>query len=188
MHAIVGLGNPGGEYDRTRHNIGFEVVRALADAHDITIGDIPARGPAVTGTGRIGDEHVVLAMPLTMMNASGVAVVRLCHIHDLEPSDLIVIVDDLNLDLGQLRLRRGGSTGGHNGLKSINEKLETKEYPRLRIGIGGPPGGMDARDWVLSEFTPEERKAADEAVKRARACVEMVLSDGIEAAMNEFNS
>jgi len=186
MWGIIGLGNPGGEYDRTRHNIGFEVIHALAAAHKIKIGR--PRAAAVAGTGRIGDERVVLAMPLTMMNASGVAALRLCHIHDLEPSDLIVIVDDLNLELGQLRLRRGGSAGGHNGLKSINEKLATKNYPRLRIGIGGPPGGMDARDWVLSDFAPDEREEVEEAVKRARACVEMAVTDSIEAAMNEFNS
>jgi PTH1 family peptidyl-tRNA hydrolase len=186
MWGIVGLGNPGGQYDRTRHNIGFEVIDALAAAHDITIGR--PRAAAVAGTGRIADERVVLAMPLTMMNASGVAVVRLCNMHELDPPDLIVIVDDLNLDLGQLRLRRGGSAGGHNGLRSINEKLGTKEYPRLRIGIGSPPGGMDAREWVLSEFAPDEREAVEEAVERARECVETAVSDGIEAAMNEFNS
>lgn len=186
MWGIIGLGNPGGEYDRTRHNIGFEVIHSLAGAHDIKIGR--PRAAAVAGSGRIGDECVVLAMPLTMMNASGVAVVRLCHLYDLEPADLIVIVDDLNLDLGQLRLRRGGSAGGHNGLKSINEKLGTKDYPRLRIGIGSPPGGVSARDWVLSEFAPDEREAADEAVKRATACIEMAVTEGIEAAMNEFNS
>lgn len=186
MWGIIGLGNPGGEYDRTRHNVGFEVIHALADAHGIKLAR--PRAAAIAGTGRIDAQPVVLAMPLTMMNASGVAVLRLCHIYDLEPSNLIVIVDDLNLDLGRLRLRRGGSAGGHNGLKSINEKLGTKDYPRLRIGIGAPQGGMGARDWVLSEFAPEEREAADEAVKRARACVEMIVTDGIEAAMNEFNS
>jgi len=186
MWGIIGLGNPGGEYDRTRHNIGFEVIHALASAHRIKIGR--ARAAALAGTGTIADKAVVLGMPLTMMNASGAAVVRLCHIHELEPADLIVIVDDLNLELGKLRLRRGGSAGGHNGLKSINEKLMTKDYPRLRIGIGRPQGGMDTRDWVLSEFTSDEREAADEAVKRARECVEMVVTDGIEAAMNAFNS
>lgn len=186
MWGIIGLGNPGGEYDRTRHNIGFEVIHALAAAHDVRIGR--PRAAAVAGTGRIGDERVVLAMPLTMMNASGVAAVRLCNIYELTPSDLIVIVDDMNLDLGRLRLRRGGSAGGHNGLRSINEKLGTKEYPRLRVGIGGPPAGMNARDWVLSEFARDEHEAVEEAIKRACACVETVVTDGIESAMNEFNS
>ncbi|MBD3293345.1 MAG: aminoacyl-tRNA hydrolase [Armatimonadia bacterium] len=164
------------------------MVRALAEAHDISISNIPARGPAVTGTGHFGEEPVVLAIPLTMMNNSGVAVIRVCRLYEIELENLIVVVDDLNLELGQLRLRRSGSTGGHNGLKSINEKLETKDYPRLRIGIGNPPGGMDARDWVLSEFTADEREVADEAVERARDCVEMAVTEGIEAAMNEFNS
>ncbi|MFP4249419.1 MAG: aminoacyl-tRNA hydrolase [Armatimonadota bacterium] len=186
MWGIIGLGNPGGEYERTRHNVGFEVIHALAAAHDIKIGR--PRAAAVAGTGRIDGERVVLAMPLTMMNASGVAAVRLRHIYDLDPARLLVIVDDLNLDLGQLRLRRGGSAGGHNGLKSINEKLGTKEYPRLRVGIGRPPGGIDARDWVLSEFAPDEREVVDAIIGRARACVEMAVTDGIEAAMNEFNS
>ncbi|MGI5818028.1 MAG: aminoacyl-tRNA hydrolase [Armatimonadota bacterium] len=185
MWGIVGLGNPGGGYDQTRHNIGFEVIHALASAHGIRIGR--PRAAAVAGTGRIDGERVVLAMPLTMMNASGVAVVRLCHLYEIEPEDLIVIVDDLNLELGQLRLRRGGSAGGHNGLRSINEKLGTKDYPRLRIGIGGPPGGMDARDWVLSEFAPEEREAVEEVISRASACVETAVTEGIEAAMNAFN-
>jgi PTH1 family peptidyl-tRNA hydrolase len=186
MCGIIGLGNPGDEYDRTRHNIGFDVIYALASAHRIKIGR--ARAAALAGTGLIAGKSAVLAMPLTMMNASGVAVLRLCHMHNLAPEDLIVVVDDLNLELGQLRLRRGGSAGGHNGLKSINEKLCTSDYPRLRVGIGRPPAGMDARDFVLSEFTSAEREAADEAVKRARACIEMVISDGIEAAMNAFNS
>ena len=186
MWGIIGLGNPGGEYDRTRHNVGFEVIHALAATHRIKIGR--PRAAALAGTGRIEDKRVVLAMPLTMMNASGVAALRLCHLHDLEPANLIVIVDDLNLQLGQLRLRRGGSAGGHNGLKSINEKLGTKDYPRLRIGIGSPLGGMNARDWVLSEFARDEREAADAAVQRARACVETAVVEGIEAAMNEFNS
>ncbi len=186
MWGIIGLGNPGGEYDGTRHNIGFEVVGALAGSHGTSFGR--PRAASVAGTGRTADERVVLAKPLTMMNASGVAAVRLCENYDLAPSNLIVVVDDLNLDLGQLRLRRGGSAGGHNGLKSINEKLGTKQYPRLRIGIDSPPGGMDARDWVLSRFDPDERAAVEEAVEQGAACVEMAVSDGIEAAMNEFNS
>lgn len=185
MRAIVGLGNARAEYDRTRHNIGFEVVDSLAGAHGIRFRR--PRAAAITGTGAVGDVPVVLAKPLTMMNASGVAVLRLCHLHDVAPEEIIVVVDDLNLELGRLRLRRGGSEGGHNGLRSITEKLQTRDYPRLRIGIGSPPGGMDSREWVLSEFTPDEREAADEAVLRARKCVEMAIAESIEAAMNEFN-
>lgn len=182
---IIGLGNPGAEYEDTRHNIGFAVIEGLARAHGIRLRR--PRAAALAGTGAIEGVPVVLAMPLTMMNASGAAVVRLCHLYDLQPGDLIVIVDDINLDLGKLRLRRGGSEGGHRGLRSISEALGTREYPRLRIGVGAPPGGMDARTWVLSPFAPEEREIAEEAVARACKCVEMAVTEGIEAAMNAFN-
>ncbi len=185
MRGIIGLGNPGGEYEQTRHNIGFDVIEALARAHGVRLRR--PRAAALAGTGEIDGVAVMLAMPLTMMNASGVAVARLCHLHELAPEDLIVIVDDINLELGRLRLRRGGSEGGHRGLKSITERLGTRDYPRLRIGIGGPPGGMSARDWVLSPFSADEREAAEEAVARARRCVEVAVADGVETAMNEFN-
>ena len=185
MRGIIGLGNPGGAYERTRHNIGFEIIYELARIHRVSLGR--PRAAAIAGSGRIDSTQAVLAMPLTMMNASGVAVVRLCHLYDLAPEDLIVVVDDFNLDLGRLRLRRGGSEGGHNGLKSITEKLGTREYPRLRVGIGPAPGGMNVRDFVLSEFTRAEAEAARDAVRRACKCIEMAVTDGIEAAMNEFN-
>jgi len=186
MRAIIGLGNPGGDYEETRHNVGFAVIEALACAHGVRLRR--PRAAALTGTGAIDGVPVVLALPLTMMNASGVAVVRLCHLHDLAPEDLIVIIDDINLDLGQLRLRRGGSEGGHRGLRSITERLGTRDYPRLRIGVGAPPAGMSARDWVLSPFSADERETAEEAIARARRCAEMAVTEGIEAAMNEFNS
>lgn len=185
MFGIIGLGNPGAEYEDTRHNIGFDVVEALARAHGVRLRR--PRAAALAGTGSIDGVPVMLAMPLTMMNASGAAVLRLCHLYTLEPEDLIVIVDDINLELGKLRLRRGGSEGGHRGLRSITEALGTQEYPRLRIGVGAPPGGMDARTWVLSPFAREEREAAEEAVARARKCIEMAVIEGIEPAMNAFN-
>lgn len=185
MFGIIGLGNPGAEYEDTRHNIGFDVIEALARAHGVRLRR--PRAAALAGTGSIDGVPVMLAMPLTMMNASGAAVLRLCHLYTLEPADLIVIVDDINLELGKLRLRRGGSEGGHRGLRSISEVLGTQEYPRLRIGVGAPPGGMDARTWVLSPFAREEREAAEEAVARARKCIEMAVIEGIEPAMNAFN-
>lgn len=185
MFGIIGLGNPGAEYEDTRHNIGFDVIEALARAHGVRLRR--PRAAALAGTGSLDGVPVVLAMPLTMMNASGAAVLRLCHLYTLEPEDLIVIVDDINLELGKLRLRRGGSEGGHRGLRSITEVLGTQDYPRLRIGVGAPPGGMDARTWVLSPFAREEREAAEEAVARARKCIEMAVTEGIEPAMNTFN-
>jgi len=186
MRAIIGLGNPGSEYEETRHNVGFDVIEALARAHGVRLRR--PRAAALAGTGAIDGVPVVLAMPLTMMNASGVAVARLCHLHGLAPEDLVVVIDDINLELGQLRLRRGGSEGGHRGLRSITERLGTQDYPRLRLGVGAPPGGMSARDWVLSPFSADERETAEEAVARARRCVEVAVIAGIEAAMNEFNS
>lgn len=186
MWGIIGLGNPGAEYERTRHNVGFEVVEALADAHGVRLRR--PRAAALAGTGAIDGVPVLLAMPLTMMNASGVAVARLCHLYELTPENLIVVVDDINLDLGRLRLRRSGSEGGHKGLKSITERLGTRDYPRLRIGVGAPPGDISARDWVLSPFSPEEREVADEVIARGRRCIEVAVTQGIETAMNEFNS
>ncbi|MGD9496602.1 MAG: aminoacyl-tRNA hydrolase [Armatimonadota bacterium] len=185
MWGIIGLGNPGPAYEQTRHNIGFDVIEALARAHGIRLRR--PRAAALAGSGAIHGVPAMLAMPLTMMNASGVAVVRLCHLYGFGPEQLIVIVDDINLELGRLRLRRGGSEGGHRGLRSITEALGTQEYPRLRIGIGGPPGGMSARDWVLSPFSAEERAVAEETVGRARRCVEVAVTEGLEAAMNQFN-
>ena len=185
MWGIIGLGNPGPEYEDTKHSVGFRVIDRLARAHGVRLRR--PRAAALAGTGEIEGCPVLLGMPLTMMNASGAAVARLCHLHDLAPEDLIVIVDDINLDLGRLRLRRGGSEGGHRGLRSIAERLGTRDYPRLRIGIGAPPGGMDARDWVLSPFAPEDREAAEEAVARAAKAIECALREGFETAMNEFN-
>ncbi len=185
MWGIIGLGNPGAEYEQTRHNIGFEVIHALARAHGVRLRR--PRAAAIAGTGEIDGVPVMLAIPLTMMNASGVAVVRLCHLHELEPSDLIIVVDDVNLELGRIRIRRGGSEGGHNGLKSITERLSTRDYPRLRIGIGAAPAGMSVRDWVLSPFADDERQAAEEAVARAAKCIEVAVTKDIETAMNEFN-
>lgn len=185
MWGIIGLGNPGPDYEDTKHNVGFAVVERLARAHGVRLRR--PRAAALAGTGQIEGQAVLLAMPLTMMNASGAAVARLCHLYDLQPADLVVIVDDINLDLGRLRLRRGGSEGGHRGLRSITERLGTSDYPRLRIGVGAPPGGMDARDWVLSPFAPEDRTAAEEAIERAAKAIECILRDGIETAMNTFN-
>ena len=185
MWGIVGLGNIGPDYEDTRHNVGFEVVAALARVHRVRMRH--GRVAAVVGEGEVEGVKVVLAEPLTMMNASGAAVSRLCYLYDLQPEDLIVVLDDINLDLGKLRLRRGGSEGGHRGLRSITERLGTKDYPRLRLGIGAPPGDMDARDYVLSPFTQPELEEAQAMVERARQAIECALTDGFEAAMNEFN-
>lgn len=185
MWGIIGLGNAEPQYEDTRHNVGFEVVHLLAQAHGVRLRR--ARAAAVAGEGRIQDVAVLLAMPLTMMNLSGVAVARLCHLYDLQPGNLIVVVDDINLPVGKLRLRRGGSEGGHRGLKSVTEWLGTKDYPRLRVGIGAPPGDMDARTYVLSPFAEDQVEEAEAMLVRAKRAIECTLTEGLETAMNEFN-
>ncbi len=185
MWGIVGLGNIGPDYEDTRHNVGFDTVDALARVHRVRLRR--GRAAAVLGEGEVKGTEVVLAKPLTMMNASGVAVARICYLYDLQPENLIIVVDDINLDLGKLRLRRRGSEGGHRGLRSITERLGTKDYPRLRLGIGAPPGDVDARDYVLSPFTKPELEEAQAMIERARRAIECALTDGFEAAMNEFN-
>lgn len=185
MWGIIGLGNAEPQYEDTRHNVGFEVVHLLAQAHGVRLRR--ARAAAVAGEGRIEGVEVLLAMPLTMMNLSGVAVARLCHLYDLPPDSLIIVVDDMNLPLGKLRLRRGGSEGGHRGLKSVTEWLGTKDYPRLRLGIGAPPGDTDARSYVLSPFAKDELEEAEAMLARAKQAIECTLTEGLETAMNEFN-
>jgi len=185
MWGIIGLGNATPQYDNTRHNVGFEVVELLAQAHGVRLRR--ARAAALVGEGDTEGVQFFLAMPLTMMNLSGVAVVRLCHLYELQPQELIIIVDDINLALGKLRLRRGGSEGGHRGLRSITQTLGTQHYPRLRLGIGAPAEGMDPRDYVLSPFAESELEEAQAMLHRARQAVECALTEGLEAAMNQFN-
>ena len=184
MKMIVGLGNPGREYRGTRHNVGFEVIDVLARRNKINVKS--RRGKALIGEGDIGAEHVVLVKPSTFMNLSGQAVAdiaRRCH---LKPSDIIVIADDVNLDLGRLRLRAQGSAGGHNGLKSIIYSLCSQEFARVRVGIGSPRREMV--DFVLSRFSKQEQKIINEAIERAADAVEAIIEEGIEPAMNTFNA
>jgi PTH1 family peptidyl-tRNA hydrolase len=185
MRLIVGLGNPGREYEGSRHNLGFEVVDLLAQRNDIRVCHRLHR--ALYGRGRVAGTDCLVAKPQTFMNASGEAVARLLFYYRIPLADLIVVCDDLALDLGRLRLRRRGSAGGHKGLASIISHLHSPDFPRLRLGIGAPPPGWDGVDWVLSRFAPQERPLADEAVANAAEAVEFLLREGIEAAMNRYN-
>jgi PTH1 family peptidyl-tRNA hydrolase len=182
MKAIVGLGNPGAAYRGTRHNVGFEVVDRLA----LRWSDRLRPWKAVADLAVVGDRRVVLAEPQTFMNESGAAVERILAFHKIEPADLLVVVDEVQLPLGRLRLRPSGSAGGHNGLKSVIQRIGTG-FPRLRIGIGRGDPRWDLSDYVLARFKPEERSVADEVVDRAVDAVEAFVSDGIGAAMNRFN-
>ena len=182
---VVGLGNPGEAYAGTRHNAGFMLVDRLAGRLGAVVTDY--RCKALTGAAHHQGAAVVLAKPTTYVNRSGDAVRSLLREEELEPGDLLVAVDDLNLDVGTIRLRRGGSSGGHNGLASVAEALGLPDYPRLRIGIGSGYERGGQADYVLAPFSAEQRSRVDEALDRARDAALTFVTDGIETAMNRFN-
>jgi peptidyl-tRNA hydrolase, PTH1 family len=184
-HLVVGLGNPGPEYARTRHNVGFMVVDELSRRHRIPIRS--SQHGARVGEGEIAGEPVALVKPLTYMNVSGRAVGPLLQRHSLPPVNLVVIYDDADLPVGKIRVRARGSAGGHGGLKSIIGTIGSSEFPRVRIGIGRAGKG-DLVDHVLGGFTPTERDTIEHAFQRAADAVEHLLTHGIEAAMNQFNT
>jgi len=186
MKLIVGLGNPGRRYRGTRHNVGWEVISRLARRAGITVDE--DEGFSEVGRGSIKGIRVLLARPQTYVNVSGAAVRDLRRRHRVSPQDIIVVVDDLDLPLGRIRLRPGGSAGGHNGLKSIIDALGTTEFPRLRVGIGRPPAGIDPAEHVLTRFGPDEQAALDGALERAAEALEVAVVSGIAAAMNRFNA
>ncbi len=187
MYIIVGLGNPGRDYNGTRHNMGFEVIDTLIDRHQVSLAG--RKFHSLYGTGRIGNNKVVLAKPLTYMNLSGTAVRELTDYYKIDPAnELIVISDDIDLEPGHIRIRKQGSAGGQNGLKDIIEKLGTQEFIRVRVGTGAKPRGRDLADWVLSRFGSEDRKKADEAVAKAAEAAAVIVEDGPDKAMNLFNA
>jgi peptidyl-tRNA hydrolase, PTH1 family len=199
MRLVVGLGNPGSEFVATRHNIGWEVVDRLArrfgwigpkdDFNRLARGNFD--GLMIDGTVSIhsgGSERLLLLKPTTYMNDSGRSVQAAMAFYQLSPVDLMVILDDLALPCGKIRIRPGGSSGGHNGLKDIQRALGTEEYARLRIGIDPPPPRIPGRDYVLGRFTDEQRAAVNPAVDRAAEAVLRWIENGVEAAMNMFNA
>jgi len=181
---IVGLGNPGRKYAHNRHNVGFQCLDRLAQAHGLSF--TQRRAKASLALGKIADVRVVLARPLTYMNLSGQAVRPLVSFYKLSLEDILVIHDDLDLPLGTTRLRPEGGSGGHKGMRSIIEALGSQAFPRLRVGIGRPPGN-DAVSYVLSDFTADEQITLESVYERVVAAVELFLREGIEAAMNAYN-
>lgn len=188
MKLIVGLGNPGPEYQKTRHNAGFMAVDKLAQRHAMTDsgGGVRHKFHAGVFDGRIGGEKVLLMQPTTYMNRSGLAVGEAAAFYKLEPREILVLVDEVALDVGQIRLRATGSPGGHNGLKDLERALGTRDYPRLRIGIG-PRTRAPQVDFVLGRFTDDQLAELDHALIRTCDCVEAWLADGIDLAMTKFN-
>lgn len=181
---IVGLGNPGREYRQNRHNIGFMCIDALAQAYGIQVGK--ARNQALLGDGEIAQTPVILVKPQTFMNNSGQAVGQLARFFKIPLTHLLVIYDELDLPLGTLRLRQKGSAGGHNGMRSIIQHLGD-DFPRLRLGIGRPPGQMPAAAYVLQNFNASEQVIVDILLKEAAAAVETFLSQGIQLTMSRHN-
>lgn len=184
MKVIVGLGNPGKDYAGTRHNVGFELVDALAAANGIAVNQRLYR--SLVGRGQIAGQRVMLVKPQTFMNLSGEAVAQVVQREQLPLENLLVVSDDIHLPVGRIRLRARGSSGGQNGLKSISTRLGSQEWARLRLGVGEPPPGLQI-DWVLSRFSRADRKVIDETLITAMGAAEVWLTDGIEAAMNRFN-
>jgi PTH1 family peptidyl-tRNA hydrolase len=194
---IVGLGNPGPEYARNRHNIGFQVVDLFAGRHGLMLDRFQKRARTAIGTVRLpgGNVKVLLAKPMTFMNVSGEAVGALAAFYRIVPADILVVSDDLDLPPGKLRLRAGGGAGGQKGVKSIIQHLRTEDFPRLRVGIGRPggqgssaPPGMDPADYVLQNFTAAEEAEMAFVRPRAAEAIEVWLAEGITAAMNQFNA
>jgi len=185
MKLVVGLGNPGAKYEGTRHNVGYAAVDLLAARHFVQWEAAPRGAPGLIGRWRAAD--VVLAKPLTFMNLSGDAIVPLLHFYKIEVPDLLVIVDEVQLPTGRLRIRGDGSAGGHNGLKSIVASLGTMAFPRMRIGVGRGDSRRDLADHVLARFDADERDVIADAVERAADAAEGFVTDGLAVAMNRFN-
>lgn len=181
---VVGLGNPGPDYANTRHNVGFRVVNALADRLRVSF---DRAYDALVGWGQYKNRRLGLAKPLTFMNRSGNAVAPLCEQYDLPPSDLVVVVDDLHLPVGTIRLRPDGSSGGHNGLQHVAQRLGTTDFPRLRVGIGNDFASGEQVDYVLSPFTPQQEPEIEDAVADAVEAVLTTVREDLDTAMNRFN-
>jgi PTH1 family peptidyl-tRNA hydrolase len=199
MKLVVGLGNPGSQYVGTRHNVGFEVVDALAVKFGFVLrtsdfeqlartkfDGLAIDGQLIKSGG--GDEKLLLLKPMTYMNVSGKAVQAAMAFYQLTPADIMIVLDDLALPCGKIRLRPGGSSGGHNGLRDIERVLGTDQYPRLRLGIDPAPPPVRGKDYVLGKFTAEQRKLLDPAIGRAASAIVMWIERGIETAMSQFNA
>ena len=185
MKIIVGLGNPGNEYDKTRHNVGFMLIDALADNLNITLWK--DKFNAQIAEGRIGTEKILLVKPQTYMNNSGEAVGPLMRWYKLEPEDIIVAHDDMDIPAGTVRIRKKGSSGGHNGIKSLIAHLGSENFARIRLGIGRPLPGWSVVKHVLAPFPAEDRIEVDKAIDYLIPAVKCIITDGLDIAMNKYN-
>lgn len=186
MYLLVGLGNPGKQYEHTRHNVGFDVMDAIADKYNISISE--KKHKALYGKGMIGGQKVVLAKPQTFMNLSGESVAELLRYYKLDPeTQMIVIFDDISLAPGSIRIRKKGSAGGHNGIKNIIAMIGNQNFLRIKVGVGEKPKGWDLADHVLGHFEAEDRGKVEHAIEDAVAAAELMLRGETDRAMNDFN-
>ena len=186
MYLIAGLGNPSKTYEGTRHNVGFSMIDALADAFQIDV--TTKKHKAIVGRGVIEGMKVILAKPQTYMNLSGESIRAALDYYKTDETDsLIVIYDDISLDVGKLRIRAKGSAGGHNGMKDIIRCLGTDRFVRVKVGVGARPQDWDLADYVLSRFSDADRKVIDEGIEQAADAVEMAVEKGVDIAMNQYN-
>lgn len=187
MYLIAGLGNPGKEYENTRHNVGFMLIDALAAKYGISVSE--KKHKAIIGKGVIDGQKVILAKPQTYMNLSGESLREIVDYYHLDPEEeVIVISDDISLDPGQIRIRKKGSAGGHNGLKNIILHLGTEGFSRIKMGVGEKPKQFDLKDWVLGHFAGEDKKNLDEAIANAMEALLLMMSDRTDDAMNRYNT
>jgi len=186
MYIIAGLGNPGKEYENTRHNIGFDVIDRLAEEENIAV--MESKHKALIGKGYVAGQKVILAKPQTFMNLSGESIREIVDYYKVDDTaELIVISDDISLDVGQIRIRKKGSAGGHNGIKNIIANLGTDHFMRVKVGVGEKPKNWDLADYVLSPFTKDERPLVNLAIEHAAKAIEQMLNGDVDAAMNEYN-
>ena len=185
MYVIAGLGNPGRQYEKTRHNMGFLVIDEFAAAHGVDVRRIKHK--ALTGETRISGEKVLLVKPQTYMNLSGESLREVMNYYDVPMENLIVIYDDMDLETGTLRIRKKGSSGSHNGMKSVIYQLQSDEFPRIRIGIGSTSGD-DWKDYVTGQVTEKEAEILADTIRKAASALECIITEGIDIAMNRFNT
>ena len=186
MKLIVGLGNPGKQYERTRHNIGFNVIDSLSDKFSIPLDSVKFKG--IYGVGNVNGEKLFLLKPITYMNLSGESISAIMDYYQIEIEELVVIYDDLDLPVGKIRLRQKGSAGGHNGIKSTIAHLGTQDFNRIRVGIDRPNNGMEVSDYVLSRFTNEEQEEMSRVVNACSEAIEYWLENPFLQVMNRYNS
>ncbi len=186
MYLIVGLGNPENEYANTRHNMGFDTINEISKRNNIEVNKNKFKG--IYGTGIIQGKKVILLKPQTYMNLSGESIKEIMDFYNIEPEEIIIIYDDIDTEKGNIRIRKKGGPGSHNGMKSVVENLQTTNFGRIRVGIGQPQFKSDMINYVIGKISKEEQNILQEGVNKAAEAVEEILTKGIDIAMNDFNS